>query len=492
MTVDAQGRVGNKAVPPPVWLPAAGGFWAGQWQNGEHTRIVYNTENGMKLAAVVDATVREMGEAVAAVAAEVRDRPWPLWQRREALSRASSAVARRAELFIELISSEGCKTVREAQAEVLRCVDTLRLSAAAAGSLTGETIPFDDTPRGASRVGWMTRQPVGVVAAITPFNDPLNLVAHKLGPALIAGNGVVLKPASATPLTALALAEVLLDSGVPAGRLAVVPGGRETGSALASHPLVDLVSFTGGPRTGDVIARMAGAKKTMMELGGNNAVIVCSDAAWEAASVAVVDGAFGVAGQNCLSVQRVYVHRSLFDNFLRIVVERVESLVMGSKNDPATDVGPLISQDEAIRIESWVAEARSAGAIVCTGGKRRGVFFEPTVLTDVPSDAKVMRSEVFGPVVSIEPFDDLIEAVESVNDSDFGLQAGIFTRDVDTALSVAEQLRVGAVMINDSSDFRIDAMPFGGFKRSGVGREGVQYAVQAMTEPKIVAFRRTS
>ena len=383
--------------------------------------------------------------------------------------------------------------MRDAASEVQRAVETVRLSAEQADRLEGRTLPFGDTSRGENRIGWYTRQPVGVVGAITPFNDPLNLVAHKLAPALIGGNGIVLKPAEQTPLTALAFIELLLDAGVPADRLAVLPGqGASVGAALVGHPLVDMVSFTGGWASGNAVARSAGAKKTLMELGGLGALIVLPDADLPRAAAAVVDGAFGNAGQNCLSVQRVFVARERYDELVELVATRTRELVVGSKADPATNIGPLVDESQAERVEAWVGEAVEAGATVQVGAKRDGTFYWPTVLTDVPADARVLSEEIFGPVVSIQPIDSADIAVEEVNRSNYGLQAGVFTKDIDAALDVAQRLRVGAVMINDTGDFRIDAMPFGGSKRSGVGREGVPFAVDAMTEPKIVAIQRTS
>jgi len=294
-------------------------------------------------------------------------------------------------------------------------------------------------------------------------------------------------------LTALAFLEVLLDAGVPADRIAVLPGrGAGVGAALVGHALVDMVSFTGGWASGNVVARTAGAKKTLMELGGNGTVIVLSDADVPRAAAAIVDGAFGNAGQNCLSVQRVFVARDRAGELVDLVVGRTEELVVGSKTDAKTDVGPLVDDNSAERVESWVTEAVDAGASLLIGGKRDGAFFWPTVLTEVPAGCRVLTEEIFGPVVSIEPFDDVETAVNEANRSDYGLQAGVFTRDIDSALAVARNLRVGAVMINDTGDFRIDAMPFGGGKRSGVGREGVPYAVDAMTEPKIIAIHTSA
>lgn len=476
---------------PLTWQPPGGALWSGRWVNGTASFPVHDPEDGSLLGHVTDTTEAEVDEAVRAVAAAAHGAHWPAWQRREALMTAAALVLDRRAMLTEIISRESSKTVREAGAEISRAAETLRLCAEQAGRLTGETLPFDDTPRGEGRLGWYTREPVGVVAAITPFNDPLNLVAHKLGPALVAGNGVVLKPAERTPLTALSFTQLLLDAGVPADRIAVVPGsGSGAGGALAGHPLVDLVSFTGGPRTGDAVARVAGAKKTLMELGGNNAVLVLADADWRLAARAVVEGAFGVAGQNCLSVQRVFVAAPLARQFVEQVAAGARALRVGSKADPETDVGPLIDEQEARRVEEWVEEAREGGAVAYAGCRREGAFYWPTVLTDVPGQARLMTEEVFGPVVTVHPFDTVGEAVTRANATSYGLQAGLFTRDLDQAVTLAGRLRVGAVMINDSSDFRIDAMPFGGPKRSGVGREGIRSAVEAMTEPKIVAIRR--
>lgn len=472
----------------PVTAPS-GAFWAGQWRRTARELEVHDPQDGTLVGVVADVTPAEVDDAVRAVAA-AQQASWPLWQRREVLAAAAGLLGERAEAFAGLMSREGSKTLTEARREVARASETLRLSAEEAGRLVGQTLPLGDTARGAGRIGWWTPEPVGVVAAITPFNDPLNLVAHKLGPALIAGNGVVLKPAEATPLTALALIEVLLDAGVPSGRVAVLPGrGEEAGRALVSHPLVDLVSFTGGWSSGDAVARAAGAKRTVMELGGNCPVLVLRDADVAAAAAAIVSGAFGAAGQNCLSVQRVYVHASLARRLTTFVAESARALRVGDKADPRTDVGPLIDDAAAVRVQSWVSEARDSGAVLEAGGRREGAFHWPTVLTGVPASARVLTEEVFGPVVSITSFTELDRAVQQANDTAYGLQAGVFTREIDTALQAAAALRVGAVMLNDTSDFRIDAMPFGGRGRSGVGREGVHDAVVAMTEPKVTLVR---
>jgi glyceraldehyde-3-phosphate dehydrogenase (NADP+) len=481
------------SVPLTNWEPRGGAFWGSTWHQGQQLEV-RDPETARLVGRVADCSPDDVDTAVRAVSMAIRQRPaWPVWQRRETLHRAASLMAERRSLLVGLLSAEGCKTVRDAEREVQRAVETVRLSAEQGARLEGRTLPFGDTPRGDHRMGWYTREPVGVVAAITPFNDPLNLVAHKLAPALIGGNGVVLKPAEQTPLTALAFVELLLDAGVPVDRLAVLPGrGIQVGAALVGHPFVDMVSFTGGWTSGNAVARTAGAKKTVMELGGNGAVLVLSDADLDRAAAGIVDGAFGNAGQNCLSVQRVFVDAARYSELVDLVVAGTRTLVVGSKSEAGTDVGPLVDAAAADRVEDWVARAVDAGATLHTGAKREGTFYWPTVLTDVPPSCQVLTEEVFGPVVSIQPFEHVEDAVAEVNRGEYALQAGVFSRGIDAALGVAEQLQVGAVMINDTGDFRIDAMPFGGGKRSGIGREGVPFAVDAMTEPKIIAIHRTA
>lgn len=472
-----------------VLWPPGGMYVEGQWTAGPWTLDVTDPETGRVVDVVSEADAAEADRAVAYLAREYPRAGWPLWARREALATAARLVVERAPELAEVIASESSKTIREAQSEVRRAAETLRLSAEAASTLEGRTVPFGNSERGAGWVGWYTREPVGIVAAITPFNDPLNLVAHKLGPALLAGNAVVLKPSELTPLSAFALAVILLEAGVPGSHLAVLTG-LEAARALVADDRVDVVSFTGGRRTADKIAGQGRARKLLMELGGNNALIACADADPTEVATAIVDGAFGVAGQNCLSVQRALIAAPLYDEVTERVVKMASALRVGSKSDPATDLGPMITEKAAIEVTHRVASAVEDGAALRTGGSRDGAFVTPAVLTDVPHDSGLWRHEVFGPVVMIESWDDVNSAIEAANDADTGLQAGVFTRDIDQALGVAERLRVGAVLINSSSDFRIDAMPFGGFKSSGVGREGVASAVESYSEPKVVAIRR--
>lgn len=467
----------------PAGIPG-GAFFEGQWQTANLTFDVRDPEDGFLLWQVCTSTPEDVRRAIAHIRQHLDRHEWPLRARREAFEKAARLLAGQSERFAHIIAAESSKTIREAEREVWRATETLRLSAAASSVLAGENLRFDDSLVDGKKIGWYSRKPVGIVAAITPFNDPLNLVAHKLGPALVGGNGVILKPSARTPLTALALVDLLLQAGVPSGRLAAIVTGPGVSEALVSDDRVDLISFTGGPTTAERIASTAGAKKILSELGGNNATIVCADAHVSRAVVAVVAGAFGVAGQNCLSVQRVYVHATLFQQVVERVIQGTKALKVGTKLDPSTDVGPLISEAEARRVEEWVEEARAGGASIRTGGRRHNTFYEPTVLTDAPDASRVIREEVFGPVVSIIPFSEISEAVRLANDTDYGLQAGIFTQSVDRALAIADKLHAGAVVINETSDVRIDSMPFGGFKKSGVGREGVTYALQEMTEPK--------
>jgi glyceraldehyde-3-phosphate dehydrogenase (NADP+) len=469
-------------APATAIGPPGGAFIAGQWQTTELAMAVHDPENGQLVGQVARSSRADVHRAATALRHGL-SRDWPLHRRRAALTEASARLAAQAERFAPLISTEGCKTVVEAEREVARAVETLRLSGECADALTGETLPLDNTDRGGGRIGWFVRAPVGIVAAITPFNDPLNLVAHKLGPALLAGNGVILKPHEATPLTALALAEVLLEAGVPGDRLAVVCGEAETGGHVVTHPEVDLISFTGGPATAARISAMAGPRRLLMELGGNNPTLVCADADPAAAAAAIVGGAFGAAGQNCLSVQRVYIARELFDLVSAAVVAKTRALVVGSKQSRRTQVGPMINEGEARRVEEWVADAVARGAQVLAGGTRNGAFHAPTVLGNVPGDARIAVGEVFGPVVCLFAFDTVEDAISRANSAQ-ALHAGVFTRDVATALRISERLVAGAVLVNDTSDFRIDAMPFGGFGRAGIGREGIKHAIAAMTESK--------
>ena len=412
-----------------------------------------------------------------------------VYDRAQILYKAAGIISENLEDYATVIAREGSKTINEARKEASRCVNTLTCSAEEANRILGETIPFDSFPGGEKRRGYYYRFPIGVVLAITPFNDPLNLVAHKLGPAIAAGNSVILKPATVTPLSAIKLVEALLEAGLPPASIQVITGyGSEIGDPLVSDERVRMISFTGGVEAGKHIASIAGIKKIGMELGSDSPVIVWKDADLELAVESCVSGSFWAAGQNCIGVQRLLVHRDIYDEFKTKFVERTKLYKIGDKLKEETDMGPMITETEAKRVEKWVKEAVEKGAAVLTGGKREGALFEPTVLENVPSNAAIHYEEVFGPTVNLYPVDDLDKAIKEANSLPYGLLAAIFTSNIDVAFKAAYELDCGGVMINDSTDYRLDSMPFGGVKYSGLGREGLKFSLQEMTEPKVVCF----
>ena len=412
-----------------------------------------------------------------------------VYDRAQILYKAAGLISERLEEFATIIAREGSKTINEARKEASRCVNTITCSAEEAKRILGETIPWDSFPGGEKRKGFYYRFPIGVVLAITPFNDPLNLVAHKLGPAIAAGNSVILKPATVTPLSAIKLVEVLLEAGLPENAIQVITGyGSKIGDPLVSDERVRMISFTGGVEAGKHIASKAGIKKIGMELGSDSPVIVWKDADMQLAVESCVSGAFWAAGQNCIGVQRLLVHREIYDEFKTKFVELTKTYKIGDKLKEETMMGPMITETEARRIEQWVNDAVAGGAKLLTGGKRDGAMYDPTVLENVPADAKVHYEEVFAPTVNLYPVDDLDKAIAQANALPYGLLAAIFTSDLETAFKAAYELDCGGVMINDSTDYRLDSMPFGGVKYSGLGREGLKFSLQEMTEPKVVCF----
>lgn len=465
----------------------------GEWIDRPDHSEVRDPQDGSLVDTVPRATVDDMRVAIEAAAKAVqrarRRADMPTHERMRVLREAADTIAAEHEAYARTIAREGVKTIREARKEVTRCIDTLRLSAEEARRVAGRTIPFDQMPGSEGRVGYYRREPIGVIGAITPFNDPLNLVAHKVGPAVAAGNAVILKPDSKTPLSGLKLARALHDAGPPPGVIQAVTGpGREIGDVLVTDPRVRMISFTGGNATGEAIVRKAGLKKVTMELGSNSPVIVMADADLEQAVDASVSGAFWAAGQNCLHVQRLIVHEDVYAEFASRFVAQAEGYKVGDKLDEATDMGPLINEAAAQRVEDMVNEAVEAGATLLTGGHRSGTFYEPTLVEDLPDTCRLAREEIYGPVTALYSFRTPREAIDRANDVDYGLQAAIFTRDLATAYTAIAGLQCGGVMINDSTDYRIDAMPFGGVKGSGLGREGVGFAIEEMTEPKVVCF----
>lgn len=460
----------------------------GDWVERDETTAVFNPEDEEEVARVPRATTDDVDTAVAGAQRAV-ERSMPAHERARVLADTADRLEDKAEEAARLIATEGIKTIREARSETARAAATLRLSAEEAKRVTGNTISLDQYPSGVDRMGFTVREPLGVIGAITPFNDPLNLVAHKIGPALAAGNAVVLKPDSKTPLSALLLARLFQEAGLPQGRLQVLTGpGSVIGDAIITHPGVKMVSFTGGVEAGRAIHARAGLKKVSMELGANNAVIVHRDADLDLATERIGSGAFWAAGQNCLHVQRVIAHEGVYDDLTNRLAKYAESMRLGPKLDEETDMGPLIDRGAITRTVELVAEAVDSGAGLISGGEVAGTSFQPTLLVDVPSTSRARDEEIYAPVTIISHYAELDEAIAEANDTAYGLASAIFTRDVEAAFTAAAKLKTGQVMVNESTDFRIDAMPFGGGGASGIGREGVAHAIQAMTDPKVVAF----
>jgi acyl-CoA reductase-like NAD-dependent aldehyde dehydrogenase len=438
--------------------------------------------SALTAATVAQAAIDEALVAVPVVGA------MPRHERAGVLERTAALIEVQGEPIARLIVDEAGKTIRQARKEVARAAHTLRLSADEARRNAGEVIPFDSFPGTEGRRGWFTREPLGLVVAITPYNDPLNLVAHKLGPAIAAGNAVLLKPAAPTMRTAQLFVDLLVEAGLPAAAVTVVQGDAEVGRALVSARAVRLVSFTGGFTTAEAISAAAGVKRLAMELGGNAPVLVFPDADFDKAVEACVSGAFWAAGQNCVGTQRVLVQEGLYRRFLTAFAKSTQELVVGDPHDETVDVGPMISVSAAQAARDLVVETVEAGAELVVGGALNGATLTPAVLTGVPRTSRLWQQEAFAPIVAIESFSTEEEAVRRANECEYALQAGVFTADLARALRVADALEAGGVMVNDSSDYRHDAMPFGGAKYGSMGREGVRFAYEEMTQPKVVAI----
>jgi glyceraldehyde-3-phosphate dehydrogenase (NADP+) len=412
-----------------------------------------------------------------------------IYERSQILYKTADILTNRTEEFAQLLARESSKTIREARKEVSRCVNTLRVSGEETKRIHGETIAFDSFPGGENRKGYYYRFPIGIILAITPFNDPLNLVAHKLGPAFAGGNSVILKPATVTPLSAIKLTEALLEAGLPPQVLQIITGhGVEIGEPLIKDERIQMLSFTGGITAGKKIVSIAGIKKMGMELGSNSPVIVWSDCDIDWAVESCVSGAFWAAGQNCIGVQRIFIHKKVYDEFKDKFINRAERLKVGNKLSEETDMGPMITATEALRVDNWIKDAIQSGATLLCGGQRKDAFISPTVLENVPKNCRIYCEEVFGPVVNLFRIDDFDEAIKEANSLEYGLHAAVFTKDINLAFKAAYEIECGGVMINDSTDYRLDSMPFGGVKNSGLGREGIKFALQEMTEPKVICF----
>jgi glyceraldehyde-3-phosphate dehydrogenase (NADP+) len=465
-------------------------YIGGTWVKGKETMEVRHPFDG----SVVDTVpAAGPGDVEAALAAAVKGAAvmaeLPAHRRYAILLKTAQLIEERVESFAKTIALEAGKTITEARGEAQRAVQTLTASAEEAKRVTGETIPLDGAPGGEGRLGFTLRIPCGVVLAISPFNFPLNLVCHKVGPALAAGNAVILKPASATPLSALKLTQVLLEAGLPAlGIQCITGGGGSVGNALCADPRVRKISFTGSRDVGEQICRTAGLKKVTMELGSNSPLIVMPDADLDKVAQAAAASGYANAGQVCISTQRVLVDQSVYGNFLDAVTPLVKAIPTGNPLDESVRMGPMIREAEAKRVGQWIDEAVGAGARVVVGGERHGAVYAPTVVADVVPSMKVFSEELFGPAVTVTRFSGIDEAIATANDSKYGLAAGIFTENVHWALEFVKRAQAGNLMVNWAPNWRVDLMPYGGLRDSGMGKEGPKYAVQEMTELKMVVF----
>ena len=445
--------------------------------------------DGSLIGTIPAQTAADVDRAVAIAKGALEAGVMPLWKRAQILDLAAQRLTARRDEFAEIVAREAAKPIKTARIEAERAVGTFQFSAAEARKLSGEMIPLDAIPAGEGKIGFTLRMPIGVVGAIAPFNFPLNLVAHKLGPAIAAGCPVVLKPASQTPFSSLRLAEMLIDEcGLPPEYLQVVTGGGSTvGNAIVDHPDIALITFTGSPEVGWSIRARAPRKRVGLELGNNAPVILEADGDWRTAAARIKMAGFSHAGQSCISTQRILVHRSVADEFTTALVDHVNTLVVGDPMDEATDVSALISEGERDRVESWVHEAAAAGATIATGGRRQddGVLL-PTVITGATPEMKVCAKEVFGPVVTVTAYDTLDEAIALANDTEYGLQAAIFTSDIAKALAAVNRLDFGGVLVNEVPTWRADQQPYGGLRDSGNTREGPAFTIKEMTEIRMV------
>jgi glyceraldehyde-3-phosphate dehydrogenase (NADP+) len=452
---------------------------------------VYNSYTREVIGLVPQSTEQDVKNALdLAKRGEATGRNMPASERIVILKNAVVIMERESKVLANLIATEGIKTITQARKEVSRALNTMQISAEEASRIVGATIPFNSVAGSEDRVGYEHKFPIGLVVAITPFNDPLNLVCHKLGPAIATGNPVILKPSDYTPLVAIKFGEILYESGLPKEMLTIITGAPEVfGDLLVSDDRIRLISFTGGVEAAKVIQRKAGLKKIAMELGSNSPVIVLSDTDVEEAVASCVSGAFYASGQNCVGVKRIFVGETIFDTFLEQFNTLTSKLKIGSPLEDNVDIGPIVSPEAIVHIHDFITESVQNGAQLIAGGKEEGSVFLPTILVDDCNNNVANLKEVFGPVVTISKIENLNQAIGCCNKSPFGLHAAIFTNDINNAHKAINELDCAGVMINDSTDYRIDAMPFGGIKLSGIGREGVKSAIEAMTETKVACFK---
>jgi len=465
-------------------------FLQGQWADKPEKIEVKNPYDGAVIDCVPKADAADVDRALAgAVEGAKLMRRMPGYERSKILSRAAQLLGQRVEVLGRTISQEEGKTLAEGRGEVERAVETLQLSAEEAKRLSGEVLPLDGAPGGAGKLGFTLRVPCGVIVAVTPFNFPLNLVCHKVGPALAAGNAVVVKPASDTPLSALQLVEILLEAGLPPLAVACITGsGGSIGEALVGDPRVRKITFTGSRDVGERLCKTAGLKKITLELGSNSPLVVLPDADLEKVAAAAVLTGFGNAGQVCISTQRVIASRAIYADLLDALAPKVAAIKAGDQLDPATQMGPMVREADAVRVGQWVDEAVAGGARLVTGGQRQGALYSPTLVADVDSRMRISCDELFGPAVAVTPAEDIDQAIALANDTNYGLSAAIFTENLAWAMKFARQVDSGNIHINWGPAWRADLMPYGGLKDSGFGKEGPKYAVEEMTELKTVVI----
>lgn len=460
----------------------------GEWRAAERYREIIDPYRGKVVALAPESSLQDVNDAVAAAsAAKARAAAMPGCERAALLRRVATLLVERAGDIAEVMARETGKAVKDAHAEVVRSQDTILLSAEEAIRIEGEHVPLDGTAMGAGKIAMMLRFPVGVVAGITPFNAPFNLACHKIAPAIAAGNSIVLKAPPQSPWVVSKLVELFAEAGTPAGLVNTLYG-NAAGPALVRDQRVDFISFTGSSRVGEQIKASSGLKRVALELGGNGSTLVCADADVGGAARTCARNAMRLAGQSCISVQNVYVQEAVYDAFVTVLVQEVGELRLGDPLDPQTDVGTLIDEGAARRVETWVSEAVASGARALTGGRRHGAAYEPTVLVNVKPSMRVVCEEIFGPVVTVQQFSDIDSVFDRISTEQYGLQCGIFTKSLDLAFRAIRRLRVGGVIVNGTSTWRTDQLPYGGVKASGIGREGPRYAIRDMTEERLVVF----
>jgi acyl-CoA reductase-like NAD-dependent aldehyde dehydrogenase len=465
-----------------------GMYIGGQWRYGSNERDVCDPYRGTRVACAPESSMQDLDDALAAaVAAKPKAAAMPGYERAALLRRVAALLAGRADDIAEIMSRETGKAIRDSRAEVIRSQDTILLSAEEAIRIQGEQVPLDGTPMGAGKLAFLLRFPVGVVAGITPFNAPFNLACHKIAPAIAAGNTIVLKAPPQSPWVVSKLVELFAEAGTPPGFVSLLYG-NSVGPALVRDARVDFVSFTGSSRVGAEIKAASGLRRVALELGGNGTTIVHADASIEEAAPLCARNSMRLAGQSCISVQNVYVHESIYAGFVERLVQEVKPLRLGDPLDPATDVGTLIDEAAAKRVENWVSEAVAKGARALTGARRNGAAYEPTVLVEVDPSMRVVCEEVFGPVVTVQKYKDLPPLFERISAAPYGLHCGIFTKSIQVAFDAIRALRVGGVIVNGTSTWRTDQLAYGGIKSSGIGREGPRYAIRDMTEERLVLF----